>query len=183
MKLRGTKDLSLAAVGKYGTLQEFSFFDKVRAGPGFLPRGPYPAAGAVLPGQVPVRQVSLSPGLQGGAPGRGRWLLGEGGLPLSPQKGYGLCGAGVWCGRREVAGQWEGQSSPQTGFRDMCVCHPAPMWPFLNRGWPWASAQSQWAERLRWPCACADRAQAESCPMGSVHFPATPALQSLCWRW
>uniref|UniRef100_A0A8C9PHB6 Paired amphipathic helix protein Sin3b n=1 Tax=Spermophilus dauricus TaxID=99837 RepID=A0A8C9PHB6_SPEDA len=30
MKLRGTKDLSLAAVGKYGTLQEFSFFDKVR---------------------------------------------------------------------------------------------------------------------------------------------------------
>jgi histone deacetylase complex regulatory component SIN3 len=31
MKLRGTKDLSIAAVGKYGTLQEFSFFDKVRA--------------------------------------------------------------------------------------------------------------------------------------------------------
>ncbi|XP_043843779.1 paired amphipathic helix protein Sin3b [Dromiciops gliroides] len=30
MKLRGTKDLSVAAVGKYGTLQEFSFFDKVR---------------------------------------------------------------------------------------------------------------------------------------------------------
>ncbi|KFO24693.1 Paired amphipathic helix protein Sin3b [Fukomys damarensis] len=30
VKLRGTKDLSLAAVGKYGTLQEFSFFDKVR---------------------------------------------------------------------------------------------------------------------------------------------------------
>ncbi|XP_058419628.1 paired amphipathic helix protein Sin3b isoform X4 [Diceros bicornis minor] len=30
MKLRGTKDLSIAAVGKYGTLQEFSFFDKVR---------------------------------------------------------------------------------------------------------------------------------------------------------
>lgn len=29
MKLRGTKDLSIAAVGKYGTLQEFSFFDKV----------------------------------------------------------------------------------------------------------------------------------------------------------
>ncbi|XP_063003456.1 paired amphipathic helix protein Sin3b [Elgaria multicarinata webbii] len=30
MKLRGTKDLSVATVGKYGTLQEFSFFDKVR---------------------------------------------------------------------------------------------------------------------------------------------------------
>ncbi|XP_042105649.1 paired amphipathic helix protein Sin3b isoform X1 [Ovis aries] len=30
MKLRGTKDLSIATVGKYGTLQEFSFFDKVR---------------------------------------------------------------------------------------------------------------------------------------------------------
>ncbi|XP_055975739.1 paired amphipathic helix protein Sin3b isoform X2 [Sorex fumeus] len=30
MKLRGTRDLSVAAVGKYGTLQEFSFFDKVR---------------------------------------------------------------------------------------------------------------------------------------------------------
>uniref|UniRef100_A0A670K950 Paired amphipathic helix protein Sin3b n=1 Tax=Podarcis muralis TaxID=64176 RepID=A0A670K950_PODMU len=30
MKLRGTKDLSVAAVGKYGSLQEFSFFDKVR---------------------------------------------------------------------------------------------------------------------------------------------------------
>ncbi|XP_036878101.1 paired amphipathic helix protein Sin3b isoform X3 [Manis javanica] len=30
MKLRGTKDLSIAAVGKYGALQEFSFFDKVR---------------------------------------------------------------------------------------------------------------------------------------------------------
>lgn len=30
MKLRGNKDLSIAAVGKYGTLQEFSFFDKVR---------------------------------------------------------------------------------------------------------------------------------------------------------
>ncbi|XP_053147696.1 paired amphipathic helix protein Sin3b [Hemicordylus capensis] len=30
MKLRGTKDLSVAPVGKYGTLQEFSFFDKVR---------------------------------------------------------------------------------------------------------------------------------------------------------
>uniref|UniRef100_A0A8C6WD05 Paired amphipathic helix protein Sin3b n=1 Tax=Nannospalax galili TaxID=1026970 RepID=A0A8C6WD05_NANGA len=30
MKLRGTKDLSIAAVGKYGTLQELSFFDKVR---------------------------------------------------------------------------------------------------------------------------------------------------------
>ena len=29
MKLRGTKDLSIATVGKYGTLQEFSFFDKV----------------------------------------------------------------------------------------------------------------------------------------------------------
>ncbi|XP_036158475.1 paired amphipathic helix protein Sin3b isoform X3 [Myotis myotis] len=29
MKLRGTKDLSIAAVGKHGTLQEFSFFDKV----------------------------------------------------------------------------------------------------------------------------------------------------------
>lgn len=29
MKLRGNKDLSIAAVGKYGTLQEFSFFDKV----------------------------------------------------------------------------------------------------------------------------------------------------------
>lgn len=29
MKLRGTKDLSVATVGKYGTLQEFSFFDKV----------------------------------------------------------------------------------------------------------------------------------------------------------
>lgn len=29
MKLRGTRDLSVAAVGKYGTLQEFSFFDKV----------------------------------------------------------------------------------------------------------------------------------------------------------
>lgn len=33
MKLRGTKDLSVATVGKYGTLQEFSFFDKVRAWP------------------------------------------------------------------------------------------------------------------------------------------------------
>lgn len=33
MKLRGTKDLSVATVGKYGTLQEFSFFDKVGAGP------------------------------------------------------------------------------------------------------------------------------------------------------
>lgn len=32
MKLRGTKDLSIAAVGKYGTLQEFSFFDKVTVG-------------------------------------------------------------------------------------------------------------------------------------------------------
>lgn len=32
MKLRGTKDLSIAAVGKYGTLQEFSFFDKVTGG-------------------------------------------------------------------------------------------------------------------------------------------------------
>lgn len=32
MKLRGTKDLSIAAVGKYGTLQEFSFFDKVTLG-------------------------------------------------------------------------------------------------------------------------------------------------------
>lgn len=31
MKLRGTRDLSVAAVGKYGTLQEFSFFDKVGA--------------------------------------------------------------------------------------------------------------------------------------------------------
>lgn len=31
MKLRGNKDLSIASVGKYGTLQEFSFFDKVRA--------------------------------------------------------------------------------------------------------------------------------------------------------
>ncbi|XP_040846631.1 paired amphipathic helix protein Sin3b isoform X1 [Ochotona curzoniae] len=30
MKLRGNKDLSIASVGKYGTLQEFSFFDKVR---------------------------------------------------------------------------------------------------------------------------------------------------------
>ncbi|XP_061457107.1 paired amphipathic helix protein Sin3b [Rhineura floridana] len=30
MKLRGTKDLSVATVGKYGSLQEFSFFDKVR---------------------------------------------------------------------------------------------------------------------------------------------------------
>ncbi|XP_077187617.1 paired amphipathic helix protein Sin3b isoform X2 [Paroedura picta] len=30
MKLRGTKDPSVATVGKYGTLQEFSFFDKVR---------------------------------------------------------------------------------------------------------------------------------------------------------
>ncbi|XP_062816074.1 paired amphipathic helix protein Sin3b isoform X2 [Anolis carolinensis] len=30
MKLRGTKDPSVAPVGKYGTLQEFSFFDKVR---------------------------------------------------------------------------------------------------------------------------------------------------------
>ncbi|XP_072834009.2 paired amphipathic helix protein Sin3b isoform X1 [Pogona vitticeps] len=30
IKLRGTKDLSVATVGKYGTLQEFSFFDKVR---------------------------------------------------------------------------------------------------------------------------------------------------------
>ncbi|XP_037674235.1 paired amphipathic helix protein Sin3b isoform X2 [Choloepus didactylus] len=30
MKLRGTKDLSIAAVGRYGSLQEFSFFDKVR---------------------------------------------------------------------------------------------------------------------------------------------------------
>lgn len=33
VKLRGTKDLSLAAVGKYGTLQEFSFFDKVKLSP------------------------------------------------------------------------------------------------------------------------------------------------------
>lgn len=33
MKLRGTKDLSVATVGKYGTLQEFSFFDKVSAWP------------------------------------------------------------------------------------------------------------------------------------------------------
>lgn len=48
MKLRGTKDLSIATVGKYGTLQEFSFFDKVsgetsdlRALPG--PRWPLPA--------------------------------------------------------------------------------------------------------------------------------------------
>ena len=32
MKLRGTKDLSIAAVGKYGTLQEFSFFVKVTGG-------------------------------------------------------------------------------------------------------------------------------------------------------
>lgn len=32
MKLRGTKDLSIAAVGKYGALQEFSFFDKVGHG-------------------------------------------------------------------------------------------------------------------------------------------------------
>lgn len=32
MKLRGTKDLSIATVGKYGTLQEFSFFDKVSSG-------------------------------------------------------------------------------------------------------------------------------------------------------
>nr|XP_033812218.1 paired amphipathic helix protein Sin3b [Geotrypetes seraphini] len=30
MKLRGMKDQSVAGVGKYGTLQEFSFFDKVR---------------------------------------------------------------------------------------------------------------------------------------------------------
>uniref|UniRef100_A0A8D0BF34 Paired amphipathic helix protein Sin3b n=1 Tax=Salvator merianae TaxID=96440 RepID=A0A8D0BF34_SALMN len=30
MKVRGTKDLSVATVGKYGSLQEFSFFDKVR---------------------------------------------------------------------------------------------------------------------------------------------------------
>lgn len=36
MKLRGTKDLSVATVGKYGTLQEFSFFDKVSICP-FLP--------------------------------------------------------------------------------------------------------------------------------------------------
>lgn len=33
MKLRGTKDLSVATVGKYGTLQEFSFFDKVSIWP------------------------------------------------------------------------------------------------------------------------------------------------------
>ncbi|KAJ7308319.1 hypothetical protein JRQ81_008853 [Phrynocephalus forsythii] len=30
MKLQGTRDLSVATVGRYGTLQEFSFFDKVR---------------------------------------------------------------------------------------------------------------------------------------------------------
>lgn len=48
MKLRGTKDLSIAAVGKYGTLQEFSFFDKVSVWAAGLAR--CTAAGRGLPG-------------------------------------------------------------------------------------------------------------------------------------
>lgn len=74
MKLRGTKDLSIAAVGKYGTLQEFSFFDKVRTGPGFLPRVAVCSwlVRPVLPGLFPSRQGSLSSHLQGVLLGRGR---------------------------------------------------------------------------------------------------------------
>lgn len=50
MKLRGTKDLSVATVGKYGTLQEFSFFDKVSGGTNDLRALPGP--GWPLPARI-----------------------------------------------------------------------------------------------------------------------------------
>lgn len=111
MKLRGTKDLSIAAVGKYGTLQEFSFFDKVTLGAQMCRAG--------APGKGTGADGSSWVGLGGGA-----WHQ------LSQEKGVCAIIEHVVDGGQEAA-ELRFQADVRTHLPLLsCVA-------FLKQGWSW----------------------------------------------